>query len=172
MATIIVEDGTIVEGANSLNTVLEFQTYTTDRGITVVGDESTLLVQANDAMWAYDFKGSLVDIDQGTPFPRDNLLVHGYEVANNTIPLLAKKMQLELAIAIDQGYNPNTTQTRTIKRAQSASGASVEYQDGTPSYNVLTSVNTVAAPLLKTSSGFGHVNIKSSLDRLWCDDVY
>lgn len=74
-----VEDGTIVDGANSFVDVTYADAYFADRGIAAwTGNTSTVkqpaLIRATDYIvqrWQDMLKGDLVDEDQPLPFPRD-----------------------------------------------------------------------------------------------------
>lgn len=78
-ASFIVEDGTIVDGANALATVEFVDQYFLDRGITAwTGDTTTVkqpaIVRATDYIvtrFGHLLDGCLVDEDQPLPFPRD-----------------------------------------------------------------------------------------------------
>lgn len=101
--TIIVEDGTLVVGANSFATIDEVRQYATDRGkVLSINDDliSPHLFFAADYFWQLDgqLKGALVDEAQGMPFPRSGIVLpDGTEIAANIVPITVKKAFIELA---------------------------------------------------------------------------
>ena len=129
MATITVEDGSIVTGANSYITAAQLSTYATDRGITLSGTASQLLLQAMDYLESLKYQGDKRDEDQPLQWPRDWVVVDGYQIDNDTIPQLLKDGQAEVAIAIDQGTGPLRDLPRVVKREQ-VSSIAVEYDTG------------------------------------------
>lgn len=103
---LVIEDGTLVAGANSFATRAEIIAYAAARGVTLADDETTdfLAVQAIDYIWSRCLKGDLVDETQTTPFPRSGLVsgdtVEGYEYS---IPPAIKMAQLQLALDAGNG---------------------------------------------------------------------
>lgn len=98
---LVIEDGTIVAGANSFVTRAEVIAYASARGVTLPDTEATDVhaVNAMDYLWSLCFRGSPVDPDQPLMFPRKGLLdgddLPGYEY---TIPAGIKQAQLQLAL--------------------------------------------------------------------------
>lgn len=69
---LVIEDGTIIAGANSFVTRAEIIAYALARGV-VLPDTSatdTNAVLAMDYLWTLCFRGDLVDPSQTTPYPR------------------------------------------------------------------------------------------------------
>ena len=115
---LVIEDGTLVAGANSFVTRAEIIAYAAARGTTLTDDASTdvLAIQAMDYIWAQCLKGDLVDDDQDAPFPRSGLVdgdtADDYEYS---IPKGIKQAQLQLALDAGNGIiltasaNPDAT---------------------------------------------------------------
>lgn len=116
MATIIVEDGSIVENANSYVTTNELQTYATDRGITLTNDLSELLIKASDYVESFSFKGIKYSATQSMQWPRSSVYIDSYLVDDDEIPQLLKNAQMATAVAIDEGNNPLATIIQNAKR--------------------------------------------------------
>lgn len=99
--TITVEDGTIVDGANSYVELQEVRDWATDRGITLPADDADLEPKVHLAMdWfeAYDFVGSRVDVAQALSFPRSGVVIDGIEYGENEIPPLVKDCVIQATI--------------------------------------------------------------------------
>ena len=100
---LIIEDGSIVAGANSFVTVEEFVTYASERAleIPVIGSaRQALLILAVDYIFSVEqkLKGSRVSKDQVLPYPRNDVCANGFVIGSDTIPQSLKNAQMELAI--------------------------------------------------------------------------
>ena len=101
---LIIEDGSIVAGANSFVTDTELQTYANLRNFDLPAtqpDREALLVQGMDYLFSKeaDFKGCRVSIDQPLMYPRRGATVNGFNVPITSIPMNLKAAQMELALA-------------------------------------------------------------------------
>ena len=95
---IVVEDGTLVSGANSYITLDEFQAWADARGIDY-GTDYTLsqqLFRATDYFESLRFKGLKSDELQAMQWPRDQVLIDGYAVESIEIPKEVKIAIYEL----------------------------------------------------------------------------
>jgi len=95
---IVVEDGTLVSGANSYITLAEFKAWADDRGITYGNDSllSQQLYRATDYFETLRFRGLKADENQTMQWPRDQVLIDGYAVDSNEIPSEVKLSIYEL----------------------------------------------------------------------------
>lgn len=95
---IVVEDGTLVSGANSYITIAEFKSWADDRGITYGTDDaiSQQLYRAHDYFETLRFRGLKSDENQTMQWPRDQVLIDGYAVESNEIPKEVKLSIYEL----------------------------------------------------------------------------
>lgn len=120
---IIVEDGTIVDGAISFVSREDYITYAATLGVTVADDAQadTDLVKAAQYINSKEpqLKGCLVDRDQPMSFPRTNLTIDGFGWEDTEIPRQVILCQLNLALDIRAGidpYNLPTNPNRSVKR--------------------------------------------------------
>lgn len=115
---LIIEDGSIVPGANSFATAAELAAYADDYGLTIPATEpeqERLLRRAALQMQALSWKGRIVELDQPLAWPRVGVSREGsrgliwgrnldfgeeYEVASNVIPAGVKQGQMALAAEI------------------------------------------------------------------------
>lgn len=153
MATIIVEDGTIVAGANSYVTEAELTTYATDRGKTLSGSTDVLLIQAMDFIESQNFIGVKSEEDQPLQWPRDWVQIDGYFLDDGTIPQELKNAQMAAAIAIDDGNGPLDDIPRSVKR-EKIDVIEVEYMDNAASQVINRKIQAALRKLLKASGGF------------------
>lgn len=105
-ATIVVETGSIVSGANSYVTTTELATYADERGIDITNTSEDLLIKSMDYLEGLNFKGYKNTRSQSLQWPRWGVYVDGYPVDSNTIPTELKEAQMQLALSIDGGYDP------------------------------------------------------------------
>ena len=105
---LIIEDGTIVDNANSFATDAELKAYANIRGFAIPAtqpDREKLLVLAIDYMASKEINlsGSRVSIDQELPYPRVGACAKSFNVPSSgtkSIPKDIKKAQMELAIQV------------------------------------------------------------------------
>lgn len=96
-ATITIEDGTIVDGANSFINTAELDSYLSDRGYTAIINKEDMLVRA------YDFMKVLPWCDS-----HDSAF---------TVEQEMKDAQAEIAFRFNNGFDPFAIQpTSTVKR--------------------------------------------------------
>ncbi len=105
--TIIVEDGSIVENANSYVTIDEARAYATARGVTLPIDAtlSANLITAIDYLEAQRarYQGTKVSSIQFLQFPRDDVYIDGILQDPSLIPSILKQAQIRLVMEIQDG---------------------------------------------------------------------
>lgn len=100
--TLIVEDGSIVSGANTVINDAFYVAYAADRGLTIGADATARekeLILAMDYLFSIEdrMKGTRVSVDQTLPEPRDNVYIFGNLFASDDIPIQYKNAQAEAA---------------------------------------------------------------------------
>ena len=104
--SLIIEDGTIVDNANSLASDAEFVAYAALRGVTIPSTESAravLLILAMDYLFNVEVRlsGIRVSDDQELPYPRVGACVRDQIIPSSgikSIPKGIKNAQIELAM--------------------------------------------------------------------------
>ncbi len=154
MATLIVEDGSIVSGANTYVTVAEFQQFCSDRNITINnsrGDESELLIKAMDYFEQQPFKGIKFIETQSLQFPRSDFYLDGYLTDSDAIPQLVKDAQITIAVSIMSHNDPLSTLDRAVKREQ-VDVLEIEYMDNAGPTVIIRSISNIMRKLVTGSS--------------------
>lgn len=153
---LIIEDGTGVVGATSYVTVAEARAYASARGVTLSAVDATvevLLIKAMDYLESKraSFKGSKLHYLQ---WPRSEVVVDGFDVAETTIPTELKNAQCQLAIEY-VSTDPMATSTKAAVKSESVGPISVTYaiSDGDRPSVDMPKVDALLEPLLRT--GFG-----------------
>jgi len=90
---------TITVGTNSYITTEELTAYASNRGITITGDASILLIKAMDVIESKNYSGYKTDSAQALSFPRYGIS----EAYDNIVPTQVKTAQCMLSIAIGEG---------------------------------------------------------------------
>ena len=155
MATIIVEDGTIVSGANSYISVAELDTYAADRGITILAsDKTVLLIKSMDYIESLGYIGITRTAGQVLQFPRSDMIVDNFLLPIDEIPQLLKDGQAETALAIDRSENP----LQDVERKVIEEGVDTLFTKYSLGSSSTTIVRTISAKLhkllLASGSGF------------------
>jgi len=144
MATITQEDGTGLANATSYATEAELAAYNTERAVTLTGTYGTpseILIKAMDYLESFKFIGTKGSDSQSLQWPRWGAVKDGYEIASDSIPLLLKEAQMEIAISIDGGTNPLVNTAReTIE--EKVGEISVKYSPSAHAVEYLTAAHT------------------------------
>lgn len=165
---LVIEDGSIVPGANSFATRAEVIEYASARGFVLPDDETTdvLAVKAMDFMATLDFRGTAVT-DQ-TPFPRYGLVTGDTaEDWEHFIPPAIVKAQAQLALDVHNGIDlsPSGPPSAMLKRSKVgpiereffAPRTTSGILDNTP---LLTVAMALLAPYLERERGASLVTIR------------
>lgn len=173
--TLTIEDGTIVDGADSWVTVAELETYLTNYGHTLDAADETakevLLRKAQRAISTrWTFAGYMTSQSQTTALPRYwGRKIRGYSIGSDDIPQDFKDAQCEMAWSIDQGADPFADRSadnqkrgaQTVDRAKAgpvetekeyADLGSIGIYDATSTANY-TAVNALLEPYLDAGRG-------------------
>lgn len=163
MATLVVETGAVVSGANTYASAADFSTYLSNRGVSfesLVGSSEQTLIMAMDYLETREFIGSKASKDQPLQWPRSGVFIDGFSYTDSEIPELLKKVQMEIAYAIDTGNNPNSPIDRKTKR-EKVGDIEVEYADDSDDVVELKAVRDILAKLtIHSSSRTGSVTIE------------
>ncbi len=135
MPELIVEDGTIVPGANTLVSVVDYSAHAKLMGVDIVGDFGDANVQLFKAMQFLNqqepyLKGNLVSRDQTTAYPRKDLVLENWSWPENVVPRQAIYAQINLALDVNAGidlWNPPEPSNKVIKKERIEGVLDIEY---------------------------------------------
>ncbi len=113
--TVVVENGTGVVGATSYVSETTLAAFATARGITLVTDQTQLLLSAMDYIEQLYFKGMKMRYDQALQWPRGDVWIDGFYQNPSTLPSQLLNGLMQTAIAIDQGNSPLQDAPRATK---------------------------------------------------------
>lgn len=152
---IIVEDGSGVTNANSYSTVTNAREYAASRGVVLPSDNdevAAMLIRSADYLEAQAcrYQGRRATSAQSLEWPRVGVILHCDEVPSFVIPKSLIAAQIQLAIAINDGFDlqPNVSPQDYVVR-EKVGPIDTEYADPTkvgimPTF---TGVNALLAPL-------------------------
>ncbi len=160
MAVIVVETGSGDNpAANSYISEAELVTYAADRGITLVGDPSVLIIRAMDYLESQSFKGYKTSNGQPLEWPRSCVIIDivgfcgcGRYFPNDEIPQLLIDALAEIAIAIDQDEDPTASVQPAVK-SETVDVISVTYKDNASSVVINRKIGIKLNKLLDNSGG-------------------
>ena len=149
--SLIIEDGSIVADANSYVTVIELDTYCSNRGITLSAtteaEKEALSFKAMDYIECNVYQGYKTNTGQSLQFPRYPVYIDNQLIDSNAIPATLKKAQLQLMVEIDNGFNPLATTEQAVIR-EKVDVLEVEYDTRSSQRPQLKAVNAFLSPLL------------------------
>lgn len=156
---IIIEDGSIVSGANSYASVIDLNNYATETGVLISGDTAELLAEAKRYVETLRFIGRKSTKDQTMQWPRYGAMIDGFHVETNEIPQSLISLQCEVALSIDAGVNPLSVVGRATKK-EKVGDIEVEYSDSASQVDVNPAISALSRKL--TSGSVGGISLSLS----------
>lgn len=156
--TIIVEDGSIVAGANSYVSTETLVAFASARNITLVGDPEELLIQAMDYIESLNYQGAKLTQNQPLQWPRYNVYVDGYYLSSSTIPQQLKNGEMQTAIAVDQGNGPQQDISQSAIRKK-VGEIEIDYAVGSSQNVINTKIQSALYKLLGGAGGSGTIRV-------------
>ena len=158
MAGLVVEDGSIVSGANSYVSSTQARAYLDLRGILTELTDG-VLVRGADYINSFRsrFKGNkLTAISSNMQFPRSNVVIDGYDLPPDQIPQAIVDAQIQTALEMVANRDPLATIIERPVRKQKLGPLEVEYDTSSaqklPTYSY-KHITLLLAPLLVNNFG-------------------
>ncbi len=167
--TLIVEDGSIVANANSYADLDYIKAYALARGATLSIDDAVIEQQVAIAMdyiegKRNEYQGIKVDSTQSLQFPRDYLIIDGFDFDSTSIPKELKNALSQLIIEQTNGIDILPTSDEPAIKKETVGPISTEYavNIGSIIKPSIPAVDLLLAPLLKnvSTSGFALTTIR------------
>lgn len=156
---LIIEDGSIVAGANSYITVAEYNAWADARfgasrstAPATDAEAEQLILRAMDYFEGQNFQGELVEKGQPLQWPRAWVCIDGYVVETNEIPPEVKNSIYELSYAEEQGSSELSAVSQKVKRKKAGS-VEIEYSDYSSSTTINRAVPNAMKKLLTHGGG-------------------
>lgn len=160
---IIVEDGSVIAGANSYVTLVEARAYATLRGVTLPADDAALTARLIDGIDYLEaqrarYQGTKADPTQDLQFPRDGVYVDGIALDPSVIPSILKQAQIRLAIEANEGLKLQPTYAGGPLKIEETVGPITDKWSDKASATTLpeiSSVDALLAPLFGAAPSVG-----------------
>ena len=154
---IVVENGSIVAGANSYVSEADLTAYAASRGVTLTTIKTTeqLLIIAMDYIESLSYIGLKQTESQPLQWPRESVYIDTYYIDAATIPRELKNGLMATAIAVSDGADPLATIGRATKK-EKLDVMEVEYMDNAASTAITRTINASLKKLLKDGGSSGN----------------
>lgn len=159
---LVVEDGSLVVGANSYVSLADARAFATARGFSLPSDDAVLeplLIKAMDYLESKraEYKGTKVESTQALQWPRQDVYIDGFLFDYQAIPVELVSAQVQLAI--EQHVNEvelNPTDDGKFITKDKTGPLETEFSARYSSkFPTITAVDRFVAVLLKRGGGFG-----------------
>lgn len=165
---LIIENGSLVVGADSFVTVAEVRAFAAARASDLSGKSDGEIESAARLAMDYikgkerEMQGVRVSADQYLPFPREAVYMFGFLVPDDSIPQTLKDAQCQAAIESAGGLNLMPTGDGRAIKKEKVDVIETEYTDGASGapQPMLTKVDTLLAPLLKGAGSGGPIRVE------------
>lgn len=134
---IVVEDGSIIVGANSYVSRADYIAHAATLGITIADDSNAdvELITSRSFIDQHEenLKGDRYSRDQDTSYPRSNLVIEGWSWTHEEIPRQVILCQMAFALDVHSGidlWNPPANPELVTKSERVEGAVSVEYAIG------------------------------------------
>lgn len=128
---LVIEDGSVVTGANSYVTLAEFKAWADARDITYSADDDALeatILRAMDYLERLFFIGNKANENQPLQWPRTEALIDGYYADATEIPKEVKTALYEATVVEAAGNSELENQSRKTLRER-VGDIEVQYAD-------------------------------------------
>lgn len=159
----IVEDGSVVTGANTYTSDTDAIAYALARGVVIdLGDIDVLMQKAMDYLESRVYIGQQASIvtytyptTQPLQWPRDYAYIDGLLIGDDHIPTPLIKAESELIMALNASYDPLATITKNNQvKEESFAVFKKVYMDSAIDQPILQKVNAWLSPLLLSGDGY------------------
>lgn len=145
---LIVEDGTVVAGANTYVTAAQFIDYSLARGYVIDPDDAELyIIQAMDYMESLSYIGRKSTKDQPLQWPRKDVRIDGYRYDTDELPIELLTAEMAVALAVSQGINPLASIDKDVSRVK-VDVIEVEFSSTSASTTIVPAINVALRKLL------------------------
>lgn len=163
---LVIENGSLVAGANSYVSVAEARAYATARASTLPADDTEVeaaLIVAMDFLESLrgEYQGRKVNpATQSLQWPRTGVQIDGWDVPANHIPKELKDAQCQLAIESASGVDlmPTGDGREVIREKVDVLETEWAPGSGGAAQPIFTKVRAFLAPLL-SAGGFGGIKV-------------
>jgi hypothetical protein len=148
---LVVEDGSVISGANSYITLADYRAWANSRGI-IASDSDTVLeryvLRAMDYFEQLMFIGNKANENQPLQWPRTEALIDGYYADATEIPVQVKRALYEAVKVEADGYSElNNQDRRTIR--EKIGDIEVQYADNSENRTITPALRTALSKIIQ-----------------------
>jgi len=153
---LVIEDGSIVSGANSYATAAEYNAYIDARYSALARSVADAVVEgylllAMDYLESQSLIGAKYTDAQPLQWPRSDVYIDGYIVLTTEIPAYVIKALYEVAYGIEQGFSPTAPVSRETL-IEKVGEISITYKDSSASRTLLPAASQALSKFTVSSS--------------------
>lgn len=151
---LVVEDGSVVTGANTYVSLAEFKAWADDRGITYGADDAVTkqIYRAMDYFERLQFIGNKANENQPLQWPRTEAMIDGYYADATEIPTPVKTALYEAVVVEAAGNSELEVQDRKTIR-EKIGDIEVQYADNSENRKITPALqyalNKIVQPALQ-----------------------
>lgn len=166
--TLIVEDGSLMAGANTYASLDTIKDFALNRGVTLGSDSQIEVWNASAIDYLEgrrcEYEGQKVAQIQSLQFPRTGLVIDGFDFPSTAIPKELVSANCQLIIEQSLGIVLRPTQDGAVVKSETIGLIKTDYAVSVGSHPmpVMPAVEDLLAPLLKracTGSGFSFMRV-------------
>jgi hypothetical protein len=156
---LVVEDGSVVSGANSYITLADYRAWANARGISASDSDAVLeryVLRAMDYFEQLVFIGNKANENQLLQWPRTEALIDGYYADATEIPAQVKKAVYEAVKVESDGYSElNNQDRRTIR--EKIGDIEIQYADNSENRTITPALTSALSKLVQPATVVGRL---------------
>ena len=156
---LVVENGSVVAGANSYVTLAEYRDWANARGIVSSDSDAILERQVLRAMDYFEqllFIGNKANENQPLQWPRTEALIDGYYADATEIPVQVRRALYEAIKVEGDGYSEwNSQERRTLR--EKVGDIEIEYADNSENRTVTPALTSALSKLVLGATSVSRV---------------
>jgi hypothetical protein len=156
---LVVENGSVVSGANSYVTLAEYRAWANARGLTASDSDTVLeryVLRAMDYFEQLVFIGNKANENQPLQWPRTEALIDGYYADATEIPAQVKRALYEAVKVEADGYSElNNQDRRTIR--EKIGDIEIQYADNSENRTITPALTSALSKLVQPATVVGRL---------------
>lgn len=156
---LVIEDGSVVSGANSYITLEEYRAWANVRGITASDSDTVLeryILRAMDYFEQLQFIGNKANENQPLQWPRTEALIDGYYADATEIPVNVKTAMYEAVKVEADGYSELLNQERRTIR-EKIGDIEITYADNSENRTITPALTNALRKIIQPATAVSRV---------------
>lgn len=156
---LVIEDGSVVAGANSYITLAEYRAWANVRGITASDSDTVLeryILRAMDYFEQLQFIGNKANENQPLQWPRTEALIDGYYADATEIPVNVKTAMYEAVKVEADGYSELLNQERRTTR-EKIGDIEITYADNSENRTITPALTNALRKIIQPATAVSRI---------------